>query len=115
MKTKSSSRRFQLFRDQDASGVSGTGLVAEGIEFTSGMVAMTWLSQHRCVNVYENMKTVEELHGHDGMTRIVYVDKIKSSCRKEDLNGPEGLHNEEVPEVSSTQGDLPIQSTQQEG
>lgn len=67
-------RRFQLHRDQDESGVSGVGIVAEGIEFTSGMVAMTWLSPHRCVNVYESIKTVEQLHGHGGKTRVVFMD-----------------------------------------
>jgi hypothetical protein len=67
-------RRFQLQRDEDESGVSGVGLVAEGIEFTSGMVALTWLSPHRCVNVYESLKTVEALHGHQGKTRVIFVD-----------------------------------------
>lgn len=65
---------FQLHRDEDETGVSGVGIVAEGIEFTSGMVAMTWLSPHRCVNVYESIKTVEQLHGHGGKTRVVFID-----------------------------------------
>jgi hypothetical protein len=68
-------RLFQLHRDEDASGVSGTGIVAEGVEFTSGMVAMTWLSPHRCVNVYESIKTVEQLHGHGGKTRVVFLEE----------------------------------------
>lgn len=72
-------RRFQLHRDQDETGVSGTGIVAEGVEFTSGMVAMTWLSPHRCVNVYESIKTVEQLHGHQGKTRVVFLDPIPVS------------------------------------
>jgi hypothetical protein len=67
-------RRFQLRRDEDETGVSGTGTVAEGVEFTSGMVAMTWLSPHRCVNVYESIKTVEQLHGHGGKTVVVWLD-----------------------------------------
>lgn len=74
---KSKLRRFVLHRAEDASGVSGTGLVAEGVEFTSGMVAITWLSPHRAVNVYESIRTVEELHGHEGRTRVVFVDKTK--------------------------------------
>lgn len=74
MGTKNESRRFQLHRDEDETGVSGVGIVAEGVEFTSGMVAMTWLSPHRCVNVYESIKTVEALHGHGGKTRVVFVD-----------------------------------------
>ena len=36
-------RRFQLRRNVDHSGVSGSGVVAEGIIFTSGAVVMAWL------------------------------------------------------------------------
>ena len=74
LNTRSKARRFYLERTEDASGVSGTGIVAEGVEFTSGMVALTWLSPHRCVNIYESSKTVIELHGHEGRTNIVWID-----------------------------------------
>ena len=37
-------RRFELHRDDDVSGVSGTGVVAEGVLFSSGRVALEWLS-----------------------------------------------------------------------
>jgi hypothetical protein len=67
-------RRFQLHRDRDASGVSGTGIVAEGVEFSHGMCALTWLTPNRCVNVYENIKAVDTIHGHEGATRIVFID-----------------------------------------
>lgn len=67
-------RRFQLHRDEDESGVSGVGVVAEGIEFTGGMTALSWLSPYEAVNVYANMKVVEALHGHGGKTRVVWLD-----------------------------------------
>lgn len=70
---KSNIKTFLLERVEDASGVSGTGIVAEGVEFTSGMVALTWFSPHRCVNIYESIKTVEELHGHEGKTIIKFI------------------------------------------
>src|SRR4051794_16547249 len=35
--------RFELHRDQDISGVSGVGVVAEGVAFTDGTVALRWL------------------------------------------------------------------------
>ncbi len=34
-------RRFQLNRIVDESGVSGTGVVAQGVEFDNGFCAMT--------------------------------------------------------------------------
>lgn len=72
MKTKV--KIFHLKRNEDESGVSGTGIVAEGVEFSNGMVAMTWLSPHRAINVYESIKTVEMLHGHEGKTQIIYQE-----------------------------------------
>ena len=70
-------RRFLLVRDEDASGISGTGTVAEGVEFTNGMVTMTWLSAHRCVTVHESIKTVHALHGHGGKTKVEWQDEDK--------------------------------------
>jgi len=67
-------RRFVLERTTDTTGISGTGTVAEGVEFTSGMVALTWLGPHRSVAVFESIRTVENLHGHNGNTKIVWVD-----------------------------------------
>lgn len=70
-------RRFYLQRTEDVSGISGTGIVAEGVEFTSGMCALTWLSPHRTVEVSESIKTIVELHGHEGRTELVWLDKEK--------------------------------------
>ena len=36
-------RVFQMIRDTDVTGLSGTGVVAEVIEFSDGSVAMRWL------------------------------------------------------------------------
>jgi len=68
------SRRFRLRREKDISGVSGTGYVAEGVEFVCGMVALSWYGSHQGVNVYHSMRTCVELHGHDGATKVEWVD-----------------------------------------
>ncbi len=75
---KPSWRYFQLHRHEDVSGTSGTGIVAEGVEFTNGMCAVSWLSLAHCVNVYKDIKTVETVHGHDGKTKIVFVEAMRS-------------------------------------
>lgn len=67
-------RRFKLVRTEDVSGTSGTGVVAEGVEFSSGQVAMTWFSALGCVNVYDNMRVVVALHGHEGRTTVQWLD-----------------------------------------
>lgn len=68
-------RRFYLQRDADVTGTSGTGKVAEGVQFSGGRVALTWHSHFGTVAVYDNMAVVEHLHGHDGATRVVWVDE----------------------------------------
>jgi hypothetical protein len=68
--------RFELHRDTDVSGVSGTGVVAEGVEFSSGVVALTWLSEWPTSVVFHDrgIESVQAVHGHDGKTRIVWLD-----------------------------------------
>ncbi len=68
-------RRFLLDRSFDATGTSGTGIVAEGIQFSSGHVVIHWLSQLEAINVYGNARVLEQLHGHNGSTEIVWVDE----------------------------------------
>lgn len=67
-------RLFELHRDVDSSGVSGTGVVAQGVEFDSGQCAMTWLTEWNSVAVYPDITTLEAIHGHNGNTRVVYVE-----------------------------------------
>jgi len=68
------SRRFELQRDTDVSGVSGTGVVAEGVEFSDGVVALRWMSAWPTSVVFHDrgIEAVEAVHGHDGRTRIVW-------------------------------------------
>lgn len=67
-------RTFHLNRRVDDTGVSGTGKIAEGVEFTSGQVAMTWLTPYASTALYPNIRHVEVIHGHDGKTEIVWGD-----------------------------------------
>ncbi len=72
-------RRFQLQRDIDPTGVSGTGIVAEGVEFANGKVTMTWLTSVSSIAIYKSMEDVETIHSHGGNSSIVWVDEIHSS------------------------------------
>lgn len=67
-------RNFRLLRHHDTSGVSGTGWVAEGVQFTCGMVALSWLSDKHVVAIYEDMETLIRVHGHGGDTEVVFTD-----------------------------------------
>jgi hypothetical protein len=67
-------RRFELHRYEDASGVSGTGVVAQGVQFDDGSCALHWLSQHASTAVYDSVADIEVIHGHGGLTRVAWID-----------------------------------------
>jgi len=65
---------FVLIRDEDVTGVSGTGVVAEGVQFSDGTVALRWLSQWPTSVVFHDrgIDGVVAVHGHGGRTRVVW-------------------------------------------
>lgn len=69
-------RRFWLRRDTDVTGYSGRGIVAEGIQWDDGTVALHWRGDHRSTVIWRDMAGVMAVHGHDGATRVVWVDKL---------------------------------------
>lgn len=58
--------------------MSGLGLVAEGVEFSDGTVALRWAGRWpSSVVFYERgMDAVRAVHGHGGATRVVWVDQL---------------------------------------
>jgi hypothetical protein len=69
-------RRFELHRHEDPSGISGTGIVAEGVEFTDGTVALRWLGEWPVTTNHHDrgIQSVQALHGHSGRTEVVWLD-----------------------------------------
>jgi hypothetical protein len=67
-------RRFVLNRIEDDSGISGVGLVAQGVEFADGRVALRWLTEFASTAVYDSMVDVQAIHGHNGHTRVDWID-----------------------------------------
>ncbi len=62
---------FYLQRDEDESGVSGTGRVAHGVVFDDGRIAMRWLTERGSTAAYDHLEDVRRIHGHGGKTRLV--------------------------------------------
>jgi len=50
-------RQFKLVRNVDVSGVSGTGHVAEGVQFGNGKCVLNWLTQYSSVAIYDDIET----------------------------------------------------------
>lgn len=68
-------KRFNFVRREDVSGVSGVGLVGEGVEFTNGKVVMCWRSSISSLSFFDNIKELELVHGHEGRATIEWIDK----------------------------------------
>lgn len=68
-------RRFYLDRVEDESGVSGTGHVAEGVQFSDGRCAMRWRTSLASTTVYDCIEDLEAIHGHGGKTVVVWIDE----------------------------------------
>lgn len=68
-------RRFKLVRVHDHSGVSGTGLVAYGVEFGDGVAVTRWLADVAQTCVWASIEHIEAVHGHGGDTEVVYLDE----------------------------------------
>lgn len=67
-------KTFHLEREEDVSGVSGVGVVAEGVEFSDGTVVLRWVAgEHHSTVVWDSLRSVEVIHGHDGRTKIVFA------------------------------------------
>lgn len=67
-------RRFHLRRNSDATGISGTGIVASGVQFKDGKCSMQWNTEVRSICIYDNIDDLMYIHGHDGSTVLVWID-----------------------------------------
>ena len=67
-------RLFKLVRNEDVHGVSGTGIVAEGVQFHDGQVVMSWFGRLHTLEVSPSIETTEAIHGHDGRTKVVWLE-----------------------------------------
>jgi hypothetical protein len=66
-------RKFHFERLEDASGISGCGIVAEGCLFLdTGEVVVHWFGEHSSIAIYHSIQDVEYVHGHNGKTKIVF-------------------------------------------
>jgi len=66
-------RLFQLARDVDITGVSGTGVVADGVVFPDGVTVIRWRGERQSTVVWPSIEDVEVIHGHGGATRIEWI------------------------------------------
>lgn len=68
-------KRFQILRNTDVSGVSGTGLVAEGVAFEPNGVVLHWLTATPSLEIWGSVEQMIKVHGHEGATVIEWLDQ----------------------------------------
>lgn len=61
---------FALVRDEDETGISGTGTVAKGCVFPD-IVVLQWTTATASTFWYPSLEIIEAVHGHNGKTKIV--------------------------------------------
>ena len=70
-------RKFYLYRRTDVSGVSGTGVVAHGVQHLgNGKVVIFWATGDKpnSITVWDSLAAAKEIHGHNGGTEFIWND-----------------------------------------
>lgn len=67
-------RLFALERDVDVSGVSGVGVVADGVLWPDGTVSVRWRGERPSIVHWTSLDDVKAIHGHNGSTRFEWLD-----------------------------------------
>ena len=70
---------FHLQRNKDASGVSGTGIVADGVIFSDGVCVLHWLTDESSIGIYKSLASLIAIHGHNGSTTVIYDCEVNTS------------------------------------
>lgn len=75
-------RRFDLVRESDPTGLSGTGVVAQGVEFGDRTVVLRWTGAWPTSVVWHDkgVESVEAIHGHGGLTAIKWLDRPETTA-----------------------------------
>lgn len=101
-------RRFRLRRNEDESGVSGVGYVAEGIKFSDGQTVINWLTDTRSIGIYHSVVEMIHIHGHGGKTIIEWIDE-----ESEDGSGTGIDDAEKFTEETSSKPNKPLKAEKQ--
>ncbi|MEV6836796.1 hypothetical protein AB0N17_20190 [Streptomyces sp. NPDC051133] len=68
--------RFFFRRNEDVTGISGEGHIADGVLWPDGTVSLRWRGPHPKIDFCDRgIDTAEFVHGHGGSTQIVFIDQ----------------------------------------
>ncbi|MFZ9595622.1 MAG: hypothetical protein ACO3A2_06035 [Bdellovibrionia bacterium] len=92
---------FIFYRKKDPSGVSGTGIVAEGVEFTNGWCALRWISSKPSLCFYSSLEDLRSIHGHGDFTQIQINPGPLSQPNQDRSFDPHARSSQQAPEAQS--------------
>jgi hypothetical protein len=69
-------RKFVMHREHDASGVSGTGIVLEGVLFSTGVVVIHWLTPppRGSISVFDSLEQFLAIHVQPHPTNHAFLE-----------------------------------------
>lgn len=92
---------FTIHRTADPSGISGTGVVAEGWESSDGKtVVLKWLSATPSLEIHPDIRQVEAIHGHGGASQIVWDTATQYTPADPQAPGGSAWERHDDPEVN---------------
>ena len=65
---------FHVLRHEDVHGNTGTGIVAQGVIFSTGKCVLQWLHEIASIATFDSLSDLEAIHGHSGKT-VVVIDR----------------------------------------
>lgn len=79
-------KRFTMQREFDVSGVSGTGIVLEGVHFSTGVVVIHWLTPppRGSISVFDSLEQFYAIHVQphpDNYTVLHFEDGQEVVCQ----------------------------------
>jgi hypothetical protein len=66
--------RGELYCFRDPMGVRGTGVIAQVTQFSTGWIAVAWISDTTSVEVWPDLDTMLSVHGHLGASEVRWLD-----------------------------------------
>lgn len=75
-------RIYQMVREVDETGNSGTGIVGEAVCFSDGRCVLAWSKDSNALAVsslvfYASIQDLLKVHGHGGKTRLESIESVR--------------------------------------
>lgn len=65
---------FVIIRETDNTGISGIGIVADGVQFKNGKCVLCWRGKIQTIVIHENIKSVMQLSCSHSKSKIKWLN-----------------------------------------